>query len=544
MTEPIENLDGEIEAALDEMDDDPEEPEGGPGTVDGSDDERSRLVLPMGDLQDHTRTILDALQRSNVGEPHLFQRGPELARIIKPRDRIRPEHLDADTLRAHLLQRFDFRKEKPDPDAEDGSDKTITTPISKPPRAVLTNVLSQPGWTVPNLESVARSPVYGRDWQLRTEDGYHPGAKVYVDTGDLEVSVPADPTTADVEEACSWILDDLLVDFPFADDGDGEGSASRAHAVALGILPFIRPALDEPVPLHLVSAPVHGTGKGKLVQALANVAIGQNTAETPEAEDDAEWRKRITSTLLESPTFVLLDNLSAKLDAGSLASALTSRYWEDRRLGYTEQIRVRNDAVWVATANNPHLSGELSRRAVLIRLEPDVEKPWERDDFKHSPLLPWVRDNRRRLAEAFLTLIEHWKAEGRPDGSAERFGSYPTWANVIGGILECAGIGGFMENRERLHREANREVEEWKALMELWWEEHSQTPVRAGQIRDLCQQQELLMGVRGSGNDRSQTTRLGKAMADNANRVLGNFRIVRTDDPHRKANAYKLEEAE
>jgi len=501
--------------------------------------QREVLTLPLGDLEDHTHEVLNALQRSNVGEPHIFQRGPDLARIVKMRDRIQPDHLDVSTLRAHLLRRFIFREEE-----SDGEGGVEEKPISKPRRDLLTNVLSQPGWMFPDLESVARNPVYGQDWQLKAEDGYHPGAKMYVDTGDVDIDVPDEPTDAQVDEARALIVDDLLVDFPFARDGEGETSASVAHAVALGLLPFIRPALDEPAPLHLVSAPVHGTGKGKLVQALANVAIGQNAAETPEAEDDAEWRKRITSVLLNSPTFVLLDNLNTKLDSGSLASALTSRFWEDRRLGYTEQIRVRNDAVWVATANNPNLSGELSRRSVLIRMEPDVEKPWERDGFKHSPLLPWIRKNRAALVGAFLTLVERWKAAGQPEGSAKRFGSYPTWANTIGGILECAGIPGFMQNRGRLHREADREVEDWKSLVKLWWEEYGRSPVYSKQIRQLCEERELLLGVLGGGNERSQLIRLGQALGEQIDRVLAGYRISGGSDSHTKSNTYQLEPAD
>lgn len=500
--------------------------------------ERETIVLPAGDLEDRTRKVLDELYRDNISEPHIFQRGANMARIVKHRDRIKPEELDRKTLCAHLVRRFSFATRK-----SDGDGGTEVKPLQSPPQKVLDNLLSQPGWNFPDLESVARSPVYGRDWRLRTDDGYHPGAKVYVDTGELEIDKPP---PREVDQARDLILNDLLVDFPFANDGSGSASASRAHAVGLGLLPFIRPAIDEPVPLHLISAPVHGTGKGKLVQAIANVAIGQNAPETPEAEDDAEWRKRITSTLMGSPTFVLLDNLNQKLDSGSLASALTSRYWSDRRLGATEQVKLRNDAVWVATANNPHLSGEMSRRAVLIRLEPDVEKPWERpeEEFKHTPLLKWVKANRSKLVRAFLTLVEHWKAEGRPDGSADRFGSYPTWANVVGGILECAGIEGFMENRERLHRSANREVEEWKALVEKWWDRHGRAPVYTKQIRQLCEDENLLLEVRGDGGKRSQSIKLGKAVNKNAERVFGDYRIISTSDSHRKTNAYQLEKLE
>jgi len=56
------------------------------------------------------------------------------------------------------------------------------------------------------------------------------------------------------------LLDELLIDFPFADE------ASRANALALLLLPYVRPLIVGPTPLHLITAPTQGTGKDLLAQ--------------------------------------------------------------------------------------------------------------------------------------------------------------------------------------------------------------------------------------------------------------------------------------
>ncbi len=69
--------------------------------------------------------------------------------------------------------------------------------------------------------------------------------------------------------------------------------------------------------------------------------------------------------------------------------------------------------------------------------------------FRHPDLNTWVRANRARLVAACLTLCQAWIAAGRPRGQRS-IGSYENWAGVIGGILETAGIDGFLGNIEEM----------------------------------------------------------------------------------------------
>ena len=86
--------------------------------------------------------------------------------------------------------------------------------------------------------------------------------------------------------------------------------------------------------------------------------IGTGPAVMTEGSTEDEWRKRITSKLMQAPTFILIDNVRSSLDSSALSAALTANEWEDRVLGVSRNIILPNQCVWIATANNPALSVE------------------------------------------------------------------------------------------------------------------------------------------------------------------------------------------
>src|SRR5262249_35805815 len=156
--------------------------------------------------------------------------------------------------------------------------------------------------------------------------GYHPQARLWYRRPDgLEVpAVPPQPTDAEVAEARKLLLEEVYGDFPLVDD------ASRAHALAATLLPFVRLLIDGPTPLHLFSAPTGGPARPRPVASLSHSPAGGDAEPMTEARDDDEWRKRLTATLSGAPQFILLDNLNQVLRSGALASVLTTRVWKDR----------------------------------------------------------------------------------------------------------------------------------------------------------------------------------------------------------------------
>src|SRR5262249_21219712 len=153
-----------------------------------------------------------------------------------------------------------------------------------------------PQWDgIPTLEAIVECPTYGRAGHLVATPGYHPEARLwYHPAPGLSVpEVPEAPSREEVERAKALLLTELLHDFPFADD------ASRAHALAALLLPFVRQLIDGPTPLHLFDAPVEGSGKTLLANAITIVATGHHAEPMGECSQDEEIRKRITAVLVE-----------------------------------------------------------------------------------------------------------------------------------------------------------------------------------------------------------------------------------------------------
>jgi putative DNA primase/helicase len=373
-----------------------------------------------------------ALQQANTPSPHYFRHGGELVRLeCDDKAHLYPAELTSDRLRHELARIANWHVE----DAETGRRSIV-----KPPADVVRDVLATPNPPLPVLRRLVEVPVFGPDGTLQTDPGYHPASRTYYQpaSGFTLEAVPETPNPEDISFARTLILDEVLVDFPFV------GEADRAHAMGLSLLPMCRDLIDGPTPLHLIEAPGAGSGKSLLAEVCLFPTIGHRVGTLSPGRNEEEWRKSITMVLRKGHEAIWIDNINQPLRSGDLAAALTSPMWEDRILGQSTAVRVPVRCTWLATANNPVLSEELTRRSVRIRIDPKVDRPWMREGFHHENLREWVHTHRATLVWASLTLVQAWLAAGRPYPGVKPLGSYESWSRTIGGILQVAEIGGFL----------------------------------------------------------------------------------------------------
>ncbi|MDP2358476.1 MAG: hypothetical protein Q8M31_20790, partial [Beijerinckiaceae bacterium] len=393
-----------------------------------------------------------------------------------------------------------------------------------PPLAVVKSVLATPDPALPVLVGIVNTPVFGRSGTLITAPGYHPDARLlYAPAPGFAVpAISARPSEAEIAAARTLICDDLLGDFPFV------GPAERAHAVALLLLGFLRGMIEGPTPLHLIEKPTPGSGATLMVDAIATILTGAGASVMTEGRDDDEWRKRVTAKLRQIPSIVLIDNLRNKLDSAAVAAALTAPFWEDRILGQSEMARLPIRCLWIATGNNPEFSNEMARRLVRIRLDAHVERPWQRTGFRHPDLMSWVRANRPRLVAACLTLCQAWIAAGRPRG-AKIIGSFENWAHVIGGVLEVAGVEGFLSNLDEMMEASDSEGAAWNAFIAAWWDRYGTAEVGATDLLDLAISSDPKLPIGRSGKT-PDSAELGRALSRMRDRIfdLSNLRVCLT----------------
>ncbi len=484
----------------------------------------------------HLRDIVDDCWEALAfadNPPSLFEFGGTLAEVRRVDGAIKVEALSITALKGRLDRVANFMKwSKPD---------NSLSP-ARPPNDVVEDMLALE-LPLPPLSGIAGAPVFDESWTLVDTPGYQPSTHLFFESNDCRIPpVPETPSDGDLRQARSLLLEEWLGDFPFVEE------SSRAHAIAALLSHVLRNRIDGPVPLVAVDAPTAGSGKSLLVESIGLIATGSSPAAMSLPRKDDELRKQITSVLLGGTPIVLLDNITHTLESGVLAAALTSRNWSDRLLGKSETVSVPNNCLWIATGNNLDFGSEIARRTAWIRLDPKVDRPWERSGFKHDPLGPWVVENRGRLLWALFILVRRWLALGSPLWQGRPLGSFESWHRIVGGILDSAGIPGFLENRPELYRHVDQESEEWRAFLQAWWSVHETRPVKAAKLVPLVREHDLIPGVfasaRDPSNDHAMSLCLGKALSARRDRAYGDIFIRKPGtDAHQKTGLYALERA-
>lgn len=412
-----------------------------------------------------------------------------------------------------------------------------------PPHDLARVMMSFPHSDLPALEAVLRTPVFGSVGQLIRAAGYHRDERVWLQPREqLDLpAIPDSPAEDDIAAARALIFDELLGDFPFVNRSDA------AHGLAAMILPFVRRLFRGPTPIHLIEAPRPGSGKGLLANVISVVTHGTTCETKTLPGDEEEVRKLLTTELIKGRPLILLDNADERkpIQSGALASVTTAEIWGNRQLGKLDSVCVPNLALWLMTANNPKLAGEMARRCIRVRIDPKIDRPWKRAGFRHQHLLDWARENRARLVHAVIVLVKAWLAADRPAHSV-RLGSFERWSSVVGGIIQTAGIPGFLESLDELYDASDKEGQEWRAFAEAWWRAFGAEPQKVADLNQFCERESLMLDVRGDRSERSQQVRLGNALHSHRDQVYERYRIVKVDPPrqHRGTSMYALETRE
>lgn len=315
---------------------------------------------------------------------------------------------------------------------------------------------------MPTIVGITELPIVRPDGSLVVEVGYDPETQIlYQPVDDITIpSIPKSPSTEDVS-AARETLHEAFHDFPWVD----EASRANAHAVVLSCI--LRHFLgDANVPLAILDAASPGTGKTLLGDIISLISTGRRAAAMSAPRGDEELRKQITAQLLAGAQLVLIDNVKGRISGTSLERVLTAPLWSDRVLGRSHQVELPATTIWLASGNNLRPSHDLVRRTFLIRMDAQTQKPWERSEsyFRHRQP-DWTRKHRGELYAAAVVLVRAWIIAGCPKPDVQPLGSFERWTTVVGGILQYAGIDGFLANMNALYEGALDESSEWAIFL-------------------------------------------------------------------------------
>jgi hypothetical protein len=455
-------------------------------------------------LREITHDALACIIASN-NPPWVFVRGGELVTVIQDEfenSRIRTAKGE---VRAGILARV--------ADWVSTSSKRGAVAVA-PPKNVVDDLTSLVPWNgIPGLIMVSPCPVVGRDGTIQRSRGYHPSTLTYVAGGDDWPRF-----TEGGEAAAKWLCDELIPDFPFVDQ------ASRANALGLIVTPFVRALVKGTAPFHLFDAPTSSTGKTLLAQTCLVPGFGWLEVKAPPTREE-DWNKVLTTVFAAGLPALIIDNLANKVDSPAFMAAVTSSVWGDRKFNdNTEYMQLPNRCVFVGTSNNAQLAEDFLSRTVFIRLDSGLERPSERQRFKH-PQEDWCRTDRPIIGAAALAMVEAWVDKGMPKGGA-RHSRFPSWSGIVSGILETCGVEGFLGNMDQLIEANDDEHIIWSQFLADWLNAFGEDEVSVQDVyRQFSGGDTLQAIVGGEGDDEKKRHRLGKKLAYRKDKVFGDVRL-------------------
>ncbi len=239
------------------------------------------------------------------------------------------------------------------------------------------------------------------------------------------------------------------------------------------------------MPILLIDKPTPGTGASLISQIIGLISEGRDPAINSMPATEEEWKKQIISLLINGRPSVILDNIEGRLKSPALAALLTTQEYSDRLLGTNENVTYTHRMVWIGNGNNITLGGDLPRRSYWSRMDSESVRPWMDDkEYTHPDLRKWTMDNRGYILASILTITRSWIQAGRPKPSENipKIGGFEQWRDVIGGILEHAGIDGFLGNLQLMYDTTDTETPQWDLFAETWFKTFKDEPQPTSEI--------------------------------------------------------------
>jgi hypothetical protein len=336
------------------------------------------------------------------------------------------------------------------------------------------------------LERISHAPFVRPDGTIVTEPGYDQQTRTLLVPDPVfdGLKVPEDPSAEEITAARRLLLEEWLGDFPFDSDTD------RANVLALLITPAIRGMVPK-VPLAVVDGLQMGVGKNLLADSVLTVYTGQAAQPMNWVSEPDELRKQITAAFRTGAEFFVFDEAHT-LEGAPLAQALTAETWQDRILGVSTMAEFPNRVTWMSLGNQVVVKGDITRRVYRIALRPRYANPQDRksESFRHPgtsglDLGSWTRKHRAELMTAILTLVRAWFAVGSPrPARGVSFGSFEAWERIAGGIVETAGLDGFLGNLKVWRSESDFETQYWEGHLGWLRDQFGATPFKTAQVRE------------------------------------------------------------
>jgi hypothetical protein len=352
--------------------------------------------------------------------------------------------------------------------------------LRDPPAGVCKTVIDlKDGRGLRQLNGLITVPTLRPDGTLFQRPGYDLETGLFYSGPRYGARVPLNPTRAEADRALQKLWEPFS-SFPFC---SGTDRAVHLAAVLTAAVRAVLPA----APGFAYDAPTQGSGKTLLARCVGILAQGEEPSVWPHTAgtNDEETRKRIFTVLCSGKRVLIWDNVVGAFDSAALASCMTSPTYSDRTLGKSDSVTVPNRMMLVLTGNNIQLQGEMPRRVLVSRIDPQTDKPFARefalDPFAHC------RAHWQSMIEAALTLIRAFLTHGCENTITGKLASFEEWDAWVRRTVIYAdelrpGMFGDVMEVVNTNQAVDPELETLVGLLSSWHDVFGPRPVHASEV--------------------------------------------------------------
>ncbi len=317
-------------------------------------------------------------------------------------------------------------------------------------------------WRLPVLTGIIESPTLRPDGSILDKPGYDRRTGLLLLPTCKVPPIPALPSREDALVALGK-LEKLIDTFPFVPSGVPDHSPDRSVALSAILTTIVRRSLAT-APLHGFTAPVAGSGKSLLVDIASQIATGRQAAVMSQGKTEEEFEKRLGGMLIGGDLLVSVDNCETPLGGELLCQTLTQPTLKVRPLGQSAMVEVPTNTGLFATGNNLTLIGDMTRRSVVCRLDPQCERPELRKFGSHP--LAMIEAARGEYVAAALTVLRAYWVAGRPN-RLPPLGSFTEWSDTVRSALAWLGEADPCETMEDV-RGSDPTLDNLSAVLATW----------------------------------------------------------------------------
>jgi hypothetical protein len=430
------------------------------------------------------------------------------------------------------------------------SDKDGVPVDCDPPAGLLKQIIAQgERRKLKPLDGVITGPTIRLDGSVLAAPGYDPETRLLFDPlGEDVPEVPTSPTRDQARAALDMLLHPFQT-FPFVD------ATAKGALLAAILTAAIRPVLPT-APAFAFDAPIQGSGKSLLAACIGALIEGRAPdvwPHTANARDDEETRKRLFTALRTGAKALIWDNITGVFDSASMAAFITAPTWIDRILGKSEAPSLPNRALLILTGNNMSLAGDLPRRVIICRIDPETDQPFARQ-FDLDPL-QHVLDNRLDILTAACTLIRA-RFTHLQQPAPGRLASFEAWDDLVRQTVVWADMAlrpfdfGDPMDLVREAQAADPEADALFALLDALRDQFGGAEFTAKEVQTQAKasitQSPLEMALLDLAGDRALASvkSLGRVLKFREGRIVHGLRLTGRQDKNAGARFYRVQCAE